>query len=319
MLIDYRNHLTGEQRKRLDEVYEVLNSQEYEIHQLVEDHKRLSQRWFAHEILPWEEGRSFVDEPWRPEQSPLEPRLALAFETNLLTEDNLPYYHAQIARMFSKDSSLSEWSRIWTSEEGGHSIAMRDYAHLMRVLDPVRLEVKRMEIMRLGFNRRFGDPLDLFVYTSLQEAATRVSHLKLGQKSGEPILIKLMALISRDENFHFIFYRSLVKMVLDVAPELVLTAVMKQLYSFEMPGAELGDFKERQDSEASLGIYGPLEHRDLVVRPLLQYWRIEYLENLSPEGRRIQDRILRILPILDRIVDRQQQKLKLFPQGPLSS
>jgi len=310
MLIGHRSHLTETQVQRLDAIDEILAACEPQIRQLLEDHKALSRRWFSHEILPWGRGRSFVDEPWNPDQSPLDPQIVLAFETNLLTEDNLPYYHAHIASVVGEGSSLAEWNRIWTSEEGAHAVVMRDYAHLMRIIDPVRLETKRLEIMRLGFHRDFADPLELFSYTAFQEAATRVSHLKLGQKAGEPQLAKLMSLISRDENFHYIFYRSLVKIVMNEAPELVLPAIMKQLYSFAMPGTELKDFEEREDNESRLGIYGALEHRDLVVKPTLTYWGIEQLTNLPAEAARAQERILKAVRVLDRVVERQQQKIK---------
>lgn len=313
MLIDHRICLEEEQRRKLDAISEILTACDPMIRRLLDDHQRLSTRWMPHEFVPWGRGRDFLETPWHSDQSPLDPEVVTAFETNLLTEDNLPYYHAQIAKIVDPGSALADWNRIWTSEEAGHSIVMRDYAHLMRIMDPVRLEQNRLQVMQIGFHRHFGDPLEVFAYTAVQELATRISHTKLGQKAGEPILLKLMSLISRDENFHYIFYRSLVKIVLEMNPDLMLPAIAKQLYSFEMPGAGLSDFDERTANSATLGIYGALEHRDLVIKPVLSHWEIDQLTGLSPEAERARERILRIPKILDRVIERQQVQVSFAP------
>lgn len=292
-------------------ITEAFQACESQIRELLSEHLKISKRWHAHEILPWGEGRDFGEEPWSQEQSPLSPEMATAFETHLLTEDNLPSYHSQIAKYVPAGSALAEWNGIWTSEEGLHSIVMRDYAHLMRVIDPVRLENNRLAIMREGFNRSFANPLELFAYTSMQELATRVSHLKLGQRAGEPVLLKLMVLISKDENFHYIFYRSIVKMMLEFVPDLMLPAILKQLLSFQMPGVGMSDFYERHTIAADLGIYGALEHRDLVIKPVLQFWDVEKLRNLRPETERVRERILRIPLLMDRLVEKQANLKRL--------
>lgn len=307
MRLNQRKKPSENQIREWAQISEVLRCHDLEVRQLIEEHQTLSRRWFAHEILPWGEGRDFRKEPWRPEDSPLSPEMALAFETNLLTEDNLPYYHAQISRLLDENSALVEWNHLWTAEEGLHSIVMRDYAHLMRILDPEKLEKNRMQITRAGFDRHFTNLLDLFAYTSIQELATRVSHQKLGQKSQEPILQKLMALISKDENFHYIFYRALVKMMIQTIPELMLPALLRQLMSFHMPGVGLEDFPARESVAAKLGIFGAQEHRDLVVKPALSYWSIEHLSDLSPETEKVREKILRVPRILDRLVGRQEE------------
>ncbi|SIL00700.1 Probable acyl-[acyl-carrier protein] desaturase DesA1 [Mycobacteroides abscessus subsp. abscessus] len=48
--------------------------------------------------------------------------------TNLLTEDNLPAYHREIAMNFTMDGPWGTWVNRWTAEENRHSIAIRDYA-----------------------------------------------------------------------------------------------------------------------------------------------------------------------------------------------
>ena len=72
-----------------------------ELEPVVEDnlarHLDAAKEWMPHEYVPWDEGRDFVAEPWDIGQSKLSPVARTAFEVNLLTEDNLPSYHYEIA------------------------------------------------------------------------------------------------------------------------------------------------------------------------------------------------------------------------------
>jgi len=156
----------------------------------------------------------------------------------------------------------------------------------------------------------FGDPLELFAYTSAQELATRVSHQRTGQKADEPILAKLMTLVARDENFHYVFYRGVVKAALAIAPALMLPALATQLYSFAMPGTGMTQFELRQATIANAGIYGAREHRELVIAPLLDFLEIEGLTGLAPETVKVQERILRLDKVLARLVERQDRLLR---------
>ena len=307
MLVDYRTRHTAEQLKHLDANKAVLKDIEPEVKLLLDNHRRQSTRWYPHEVVPWGIGRDFNDEPWSPDQVCLRPEIVLALETNLLTEDNLPYYHAQIEKMVDADSIWQDWNRLWTAEEGGHAAALRDYLYLMRVMDPFEIERNRLMMMETGFDRHFNDPIEVFAYTAAQELATRISHQRCGLKADEPIVLKILTLIARDENFHFIFYRSVMDEILKRAPELALPAIMNQFYSFSMPGTGMTNFELRQATIANAGIYGAREHRDQVVMPLLRYWKIESMTGLPPETAKVQERIVKLEKVLDRMVERQER------------
>ena len=77
-------------------------------------------------------------------------RFASALFVNLLTEDNLPYYFQTIDRMFGRKGVWREWSHRWTAEEARHSIALRDFMTVTRMLDPKTLEDGRMSQMSGG-------------------------------------------------------------------------------------------------------------------------------------------------------------------------
>ena len=107
------------------EAIALVEAVESDVRGLMDSHLERREHWYAHDIVPWELGRNFRDEPWSPDQATLSPEVRTALVLNLLTEDNLPYYHAQFQVFFSGDSPLNDWSRLWTAEEGQHAIAIR--------------------------------------------------------------------------------------------------------------------------------------------------------------------------------------------------
>src|SRR5919109_4002438 len=186
----------------------VLREIEPVVGSVLERHLSAAQEWFPHEYVPWGEGRSFTSDPWELGHSRLSDVARTALELNLLTEDNLPYYHLAIWETFGGEGPWGEWVRRWTAEEGRHSIAIRDFLTVTRGIDPVALERARMDHVSRGFYPAADfTPLDGLVYVTLQELATRISHRNTGAITGDPIAEKLMARISVDENLHYVFYR----------------------------------------------------------------------------------------------------------------
>src|SRR5438093_3413130 len=240
-------------------------------------HLATATEWFPHEFIPWNEGRDFVAEPWQPADSRLSSVAQTAMELNLLTEDNLPYYHLAIWETFGGEGAWGEWVRRWTAEEGRHSIAMRDFLTVTRGVDPVELERGRMDHVSRGYYPA-GDfnALDGLVYVTLQELATRISHRNTGAITEDPIAEALMARIALDENLHYVFYRDVTERALESEPSETMLAIKRQVLGFSMPGLELPGFREKAISIAKAGIYDLRIHHDQVLVPvLLKQWRIE--------------------------------------------
>ena len=307
MLIDLHAKLTPEKRKDLEAKIELTLSIKSKVKELYDYHIANSKKWYPHLVVPWGAGHDYVEKEWKEEQAGLKKEVRIALETNLLTEDNLPYYHAELARYLSDDPIWGVWNRRWTAEEGKHAAAIRDYLYLTRNFDPVEMEDNRQLIMESGFTRPF-DPISIFVYTTVQELATRVAHINTGRAADEPVIKALLTHVSNDENFHFIFYRGVVKAMLEQAPELVLPSVVEQIHAFAMPGSSLPDFKQRMDIIADLEIYGPAQHRDQVIKPLLKSWEIDKLTGLSPEMQKVQEQVMGLITLLDRVVERRERK-----------
>ncbi len=70
-------------------------------------HIPVAKEWFPHEYIPWSDGRNY-DGPlggdaWDESDSTLTGVARSALIVNLLTEDNLPSYHHEIAVLFGRD------------------------------------------------------------------------------------------------------------------------------------------------------------------------------------------------------------------------
>ena len=279
----------------------------------LERHLSVATEWFPHEFVPYEAGRNYVEEPWEESDSRLSPIARTSLELNLLTEDNLPYYHLAIWDTFGGDGAWGEWVRRWTAEEGRHSIVLRDYLTVTRGLDPVALERGRMDQVSRGYyigdGAGFASPLDGIVYTTLQELATRVSHRNTGAITDDPRIEKLTARIAVDENLHYVFYRELGKAALEVDPSEMVEAINRQVLGFAMPGIELPEFRAKAIQMAKAGIYDLRLHHDQVVLPVLfKHWKLDRLTGLTEEAERAREGVMTFLAVLDATAAKYEEK-----------
>ncbi len=256
----------------------------------------IAKDWQPHDYIPWSRGRDFAflgGEDWVPEDSPLDPVAKTAMVVNLLTEDNLPSYHREIATRFSRDGAWGEWVGRWTAEEGRHGIALRDYLVVTRGVDPVKLEALRMEHMTAGYDSGEKSALQAVAYVSFQELATRVSHRNTGAATGCPIAEQLLGRIAQDENLHMIFYRNLVQAALDRAPDETMSAIRDEVVGFTMPGAGMTDFQRNSATIAKAGIYDLRLHHDAVIQPVLKFWKI-FDRDFGPAGEQARTELVRV-------------------------
>jgi acyl-[acyl-carrier-protein] desaturase len=293
---------------------DMLRELEPTVRRGLERHLSAATEWFPHEFVPYEVGRNYVEEPWEETDSDLGQVARTALEVNLLTEDNLPYYHLALWEGFGKDGAWGEWIRRWTAEEGRHAIVLRDYLTVTRGLDPVALERGRMEQVNRGYypdgwGGSFGDPLDGVVYTTLQELATRISHRNTGTYTRDRRIEKLTARISVDENLHYVFYRELGKAALELDPSAMVMAINRQVLGFSMPGLEIPEFRTKAVQMAKAGIYDLRIHHDQVVLPVLfTHWKLDRLNGLSDEAEEARDGIMAFLVALDATAAKYEEK-----------
>jgi acyl-[acyl-carrier-protein] desaturase len=275
-------------------------------------HHAQSTEWFPHEFVPYERGRSFVDEPWTPDDSGLPDIAAVAMEVNLLTEDNLPYYTLALTRTFGHTEAWDAWVRRWTAEEGRHSIVLRDYLTVTRGIDPAQLEVQRMDMVQRGWYPDFATeltPLDGLAYTTLQELATRIAHRNTGTVSDDIEALRILQRIAADENLHYLFYRAMGEGALALWPSEMMLAIERQVVGFSMPGADMPAFGDRAKRMAQAGVYNFRIHHDQILsRVLLQHWKLDRVDGLSDEAKRARDRVFAFMAKLDRVASRLDER-----------
>src|SRR3954447_10903031 len=286
-------------------------------------HLSMAKDWFPHEYVPWSDGRNFdgvLDgDPWSPDDSPMSDVARSSLIVNLLTEDNLPSYHHEIASLFGREAAWGEWVHRWTAEEGRHGIAIRDYLLTSRAVDPVQLEDLRMQHMSTGYTSAHGDDmLRSLAYVSFQELATRVSHRNTGKLTGDKVADQLLARVAADENLHMVFYRNLLGAALELAPNQAMRAITEVVTTFQMPGTDIAGFQRKAVEMAIAGVYDIRLHRDDVVGPVLKYWKVFDLEGLDAEGEQARTELADFMAELEKQARRakggEAAPLRGFPQ-----
>ncbi|MFR9775200.1 acyl-ACP desaturase [Micromonospora sp. MS34] len=291
----------------------LLHELEPVVEKNLDRHLSLAKEWFPHEYVPWSEGRTFAGplggEPWSEGDSALPDVARTALIVNLLTEDNLPSYHHEIATLFGRDGAWGTWVHRWTAEEGRHGTAIRDYLTVTRAVDPVALERARMVHMSAGYHNTHGDEvLHSLAYVSFQELATRISHRNTGRATGDPACEALLARVAADENLHMVFYRNLLGAAFELAPSQAMRAVADVLADFRMPGVGIEGFARKSVAIALAGIYDLRQHRDEVVVPVLRQWNLFEATGLDADGEAARDQIAAHLDALESQAARFEEK-----------
>jgi len=296
-------------------------------------HLATTKDWYPHEYVPWSEGLTFAGplngDAWEAKDSKLTPIAQDSLILNLLTEDNLPSYHTEIAVSMSRDGAWNNWLNRWTAEEARHGIVLRDYLMATRGVDPIELEDLRMAHMQVGYETPYdNDMLHTVSYVTFQELATRISHRNTGRISDDPICEGMLARVALDENLHMLFYRNLLGAALDMEPDSAMIAIKDVVTNFQMPGAGMPGWGRKSVQIALAGIYDPKSHLEDVVAPVLRAWKIFEREDFTAAGEMARNELAEYISAaqadvsrfvekrdahFDRLVARGQSPIRLKP------
>src|SRR5437867_1660891 len=286
---------------------EVLADLEPVVHELMEVHESKRVLWFPSELLAppadSDPERHLRELRRRAEGISLPARVAIAL--NLLTEEGLPHFHRLLAAYLGGDTFWSKWTNLWTAEEDRHGAILHDYTRDSCILDNPVLERMQFEYLRAGFEPAWDkDPYRVFVYTTLQERATQVSHANTGKLASEyePTIGVVLSNVAKEEARHYTFYRTIFKEVLARDANRALASAAELMPSIDMPGVNMPHFREMADVIRRAGIYGPRDYLK-IVEEQIRFWAIETLEGLDEIGRRAQATILGIPKRLERVAD----------------
>ena len=300
---------------------EVLADLEPVVHDLMVTHEAKRILWFPSELLapePDTDPDAWVKElRERARGISMAGRVALAL--NLLTEEGLPHFHRLLAVYLGSDSFWSKWTNLWTAEEDRHGAVLHDYTRDSQILNNPELERMQFEYLKAGFEPTWDkDPYRVFVYTSLQERATQVSHANTGKLASEyePKIGTVLSNVAKEEARHYAFYREIFKHVLKRDPNRGLESAAIIMPSIDMPGVNMPHFRDMAEVVRRAGIYGPRDYLK-IVEEQIRYWAIETLDGLNEMGKKAQEKILAIPARLERVADamesRTRQKTFVFP------
>ena len=291
---------------------EVLSDLEETVHSLMQVHEAKRILWFPSELLApapdSDPDRHVAELRERARGISLPARVALAL--NLLTEEGLPHFHRLLAVYLGSDSFWSRWTNLWTAEEDRHGAVLHDYTRDSQILDNPILERMQFEYLRAGFEPAWDkDPYRVFVYTTLQERATQVSHANTGKYASEyePTIGTVLANVAKEEARHYTFYRAIFKGVLERDPNGAMESAAAVMPSIDMPGINMPHFREMADVIRRAGIYGPRDYLK-IVEEQIKFWAIDTVTGLNERGKKAQEVILAIPARLTRVADMMETR-----------
>lgn len=288
---------------------EVLNHLEGKVKEWIESHIAKRNLWFSSDFLPADEKMNDDQESniknLRDRSRGIKDEVRVAVALNLLTEEGLPHFHRLIAKYLGDKSFWSKWNNMWTAEEDRHGAVIRDYVRDARLFSFREVELMQFHYIESGFNPDWDkDPYKVFVYTTLQERATQVSHKNTGKLAGqdEPLLNGILSSIAADEAKHYTFYRNVFKEVLKLDPNRAMLSAADIMPAIDMPGISMPNFRDMADVVRRIGIYSPRDYKK-IVEEAIKFWEIELLTGLNDIAQKAQEKILSIPKRLEKVAE----------------
>jgi acyl-[acyl-carrier-protein] desaturase len=274
---------------------------------LLAEHRQKRRLWFPADHLPIHErengdyASSLQRLRDRARSIPDAVRVALAI--NMITEEGLPHFHRLLDSHIGEESPWRQWNYMWTAEEDRHGTVLRDYIRDVALVDMRQLESLQFEYITAGFDPAWNrDPYRVFVFTTLQERATQISHQNTfgSCKMDEPVLRGILQCIAQDEARHYAFYRAVVGELFRVDSEGMLESAAHIMPRIDMPGLNVPGFAEMGDVLRREGVYTPWHYKE-IVEECLRYWKIEQMTGLSSTGQKAQASLLAVPRRIEKI------------------
>ncbi|KXT58244.1 hypothetical protein Y710_03985 [Gordonia sp. QH-12] len=283
----------------LDEISPVLED-------LLNIHYERSVSWTPALVVPWGRGRDFTDDEPDVDYTTEESAVVSSLMLNTLAEDNIVSFGITADRWASHDDVHRTWVNRWAAEEQRHSFALRSYLSVSRLVDPVWLEQTRMAAVSAGVKAEdfgfqstdidaVGMPpgvVSLWVYQTVQEAATQLSHSRTARLARDPSLRRLCGLMAGDEGHHKRMLSGLVKASMEIDPNATMLSAEAIIRQFHMPGmvGGLPGTRSLVVEVAKADILSPRVHTDLVLEPLYREWEL-LTESVHGDAARAQDEL----------------------------
>ncbi|XP_021774831.1 stearoyl-[acyl-carrier-protein] 9-desaturase, chloroplastic-like isoform X2 [Chenopodium quinoa] len=254
---------------------------------------------------------------------------------HMIAEEALPTYQTMLNTFDgvrdetgASPTSWATWTRAWTAEENRHGDLLNRYLYLSGRVDMRAIEKTIQYLIGSGMDPRTeNNPYLGYVYTSFQERATFISHgnaARLAKQHGDLKLAQICGLIAADEKRHENAYSKIVQKLFEIEPDTTILAFSDMMRKkISMPahlmydGRDYNLFDHFAAVAARLGVYSARDYAD-VMEHLVNYWEVEKLTSLSPEGRKAQEFVCGLPQRFRIIAERSQGRAKQAPFMPFS-
>lgn len=241
----------------------VANALTLELEPVVADnlsrHLRTADEWYAHDYVPFDEGRDFAflgGEDWDASQVSLPAEVVDAVEVLLITKDNLAGYHRELVEHFILEDKWGRWIGRWTAEENLHAIALREYLVVTRNFDPVADEQVRVNHVMRGYRASSYTQIETLVFMALYERAHAVFTRNLEAKVADPVLKRLVGRIAADEERHAEFFDNLVMHCVEHHRDSTIAAIARRSIVLPVVGGDILEYRETKlRSIADTGVF----------------------------------------------------------------
>jgi acyl-[acyl-carrier-protein] desaturase len=238
-----------------------------------------NRRWNLQQDIPWDEITRTPD-----------PAVIAVVQSFMAVELYLPDYTSKILHLIRASRGRAWFQANWGYEESKHSLALEMW--LTKSGSRTENQIREFEELILGreWNLPYNTPLEMMIYTTLQEFATALNYRglrKVVENAGDPALSKVLALLARDEVGHFQFFKDGVRLYMTQDRDRVLEALNFVIHSFRMPATDIiPDWDTQGEIIERLGIFDDRIYLRDVVRPVLVSLDVS-VEELREARRRI--------------------------------
>jgi acyl-[acyl-carrier-protein] desaturase len=227
-----------------------------------------NRRWNVLQDIPWEKITSNPD-----------PAIAQVLQSFMAVELYLPDYTSKLTHLLRKSRGRAWFQANWGYEESKHSLVLEMWLTRSGYKTADEIRAFEEEILSREWNLPYETPLEMMLYTTLQEFATSLNYRglrKLAVSSSDPALDKLLTLLARDETGHFEFFKNGVLLYMKMDRDLVLEKLNGVIRTFRMPAQSLiPNWSEQDQLIRKLGIFDDRIYMRDVVQPVLKALGIE--------------------------------------------
>ncbi|MBI2361961.1 MAG: acyl-ACP desaturase [Elusimicrobia bacterium] len=169
-----------------------------------------------------------------------------ALKTSMLVEDHIPGYANAYLGLFRLDPDLPADELFvrrhmlhfvfkWCSDEDRHAQTLETYIRATGRITPEALEAEMLKAGANEYKAPHLDPMQMAVYTVIQEKATQVFYSCLREAVADPVLKQVLDALSKDEARHCGFFSDLLRMYLAAPGGVDYSRIKEAVVDFKMP------------------------------------------------------------------------------------